>query len=216
MENQLTYTFACDESGDPSLFFRKGASRYFVASIVATQQPEKVRMLFEELRLENKLPENYEFKFHNLSAIELQERIFNRISKTEIACWAIMVDKPSLPDQFKLMSGLDRYLYFLTELIRIIPDTARKNGTLILDEYGENSRMPVELRRVLKVRAISPGFKHCITRDSKDEPLIQLADLIAGAISHRDSDKRFNPYGEIERKLIKVLEYPLIKSNPPC
>lgn len=208
MNKELTYTFACDESGDPSLFFSKGASRFFVAAIVATQQPEKSRMLLDELRQENNLPANYEFKFHDLTSIELQERTFARIGQADIACWAIIVDKPNLPDMFKFLNGLDRYLYFLTELIRVLPETTRKDGTLILDEYGESARMPAEIRRVLKTRGISPGFKHCLTRDSKDEPLIQMADLIAGAISHRDSGKRYDPYAIIERKLVKVIEYP--------
>lgn len=204
----LTYTFACDESGDPSLSFRKGASRYFVAAIIGTRRPQVIRSTFDSLKLENNLPMNYEFKYHDLSSSGLQERVFARIGMIDFECWVIHVDKPGLPDVFRFMTGLDRYLYFLTEVIRILPESARSRGTLILDEYGENARLSTEIRRVMKTRGITPGFKRCISRDSKDEPLIQLADLIAGAVSHRDSGKRNDHYSIIERKIVNIIEYP--------
>jgi hypothetical protein len=56
----LTFTFAGDESGDVSFNFSKGASRYFVATVIATQFPDNLRALLEKLRRDSKLPERYD------------------------------------------------------------------------------------------------------------------------------------------------------------
>ncbi|MBI5082575.1 MAG: hypothetical protein HZB17_14920 [Chloroflexi bacterium] len=43
----LTFTFAGDEAGDASLNFEKGASSYFVVTVVATQDADALRSVLE-------------------------------------------------------------------------------------------------------------------------------------------------------------------------
>lgn len=45
----ITLTFAGDEAGDVSFAFDKGASRYFVAAVIATPDPDGLRQLLADL-----------------------------------------------------------------------------------------------------------------------------------------------------------------------
>ena len=107
----LTFTFAGDESGDAGFNFAKGASRYFVVSVIATQHPDDLRGLLEKIRQDSGLPERYEFGYHKLSSGQLRKRVFSALSDATFDVWAILVDKAELSEAFKAMSGLDFYLY---------------------------------------------------------------------------------------------------------
>ncbi len=119
----------------------------------------------------------------------------------------MIADKTALPDSFKLMQSLDFYLYFVAELIQVILEGKRENATLILDEFGSPDHLQSELRRVMQARNIPRRFKHVLARRSQSEPLIQIADLIAGAILRRDAKSDSEAYDMIEGKVNKVPEY---------
>lgn len=85
------------------------------------------------------------------------------------------------------MRRLDFYVYFVTELIRMIPPEKREGATLILDEFGSAAQVRTELRRFMSARDIPRHFKRVLVKRSRSEPLIQVADLVAGAILRRDT-----------------------------
>lgn len=203
----LTFTFAGDESGDTSFNFERGASRYFVITVIATQSPDSLRVLLEKLRQDSGLAQNYEFGFRKLSAERLRNRVFSALSQADFDAWAILVDKAKLAEAYKGMSGLDFYLYFVTELIARIPSEKRAGGTLILDEYGYPDQTKEELKRILKARNIAHGFRRISIRRSQSEPLIQIADLVAGSIWRRDTHNDTGAYEMIERKIKKLILY---------
>lgn len=203
----VTFTFAGDEAGDVSFNFAKGASRYFVTTLIATQSPETVRQLLADLRQESRLAENYEFKFHRMTSESIRERVFTALAKAEFEAWSIMADKTLLPMTFRAMNGLEFYLYFVTELISTIPVEKMQNGTLILDEFGTTPNMRSELRRIMEARNIPRQFKRIMIRESKNESLIQVADLVAGAILRRDTKHDTGAYDLISRKMKKLMIY---------
>jgi hypothetical protein len=203
----LTFTFAGDESGDVSFNFGKGASRHFVIAVIATPSPDILRDILENLRQDSGLANRYEFGFHKLASEKLRSKVFSELAKTDFDAWAILVDKTTLGEAFKAMSGLDFYLYFVSELIRYIPEGKRAGGTLILDEYGYPDQTKEELKRIMKARSITHGFRRISIRRSQSEPLIQIADLIAGAIWRRDTHNDTGAYELIERKIKKLVEY---------
>ncbi len=132
----LTLTFAGDESGDVSLAFDKGASRYFVVAAIATADPDALRQLLADVRQASGLPAEYEFSFNALSSAPLRSRVFAALTGADFESWAVVVDRTTLSDPFRIMRRLDFYLYFVTELIRLIPPDKREGATLILDEFG--------------------------------------------------------------------------------
>lgn len=203
----ITLTFAGDEAGDVSFTFASGASRYFVVAMVATENPDRMRQQLAELRQNSGLPAQYEFSFHRLSSRPLRARVFHALAESDFEAWAIIVDKTSLPDVFRLMPRLSFYLYFVSELICAIPLQKRESATLILDQFGSPEQVRRELRRVLKVRGIQRSFKRVLVRRSKSESLIQVADLIAGAILRRDSKNDSEAHEFIQGKLKQVIEF---------
>ncbi|MFZ5909286.1 MAG: DUF3800 domain-containing protein [Chloroflexota bacterium] len=203
----LTFTFTADESGDTSLKFEKGASRYFVISVIATQFPDSLRSFLEDLRKELDLTNHYEFGFHKLASKKLRKKIFTALSGADFEAWAILVDKTTLGEELRSMAGLERYLFFVAELIKTIPAEKRAGGTLILDEFGYPMKTKDELKRILKARSIVHGFRRISIRRSQSEPLIQIADLVAGAIWRRDTNNDTGAYEIIEPKIRKLVEY---------
>jgi len=204
----LTFTFAGDEAGDFSFDFEKGASRYIVVVVIATSDPEDLRDVLAKIRKENRLSPSYEFGFHNTSSSQFRKRIFTALRSTTFDAWALIADKTILPETFRLfMSGLDAYAYFVTELISKIPLNKRTGATLILDEFGNPEQTREEIKRIFKKRNIKHGFNRISMRRSRQESLIQIADLIAGSILRRDAHNQSEAYDMISRKIVEVVEY---------
>lgn len=85
--------------------------------------------------------------------------------------------------------------------------TKTEDATLILDEFGATSKLPGELRRFMKLRDIQSKFKRVLARRSSSEPLIQVADLMAGAILRRDAKDDASAYETVEGKIKGLLEF---------
>jgi hypothetical protein len=204
----ITFTFAGDEAGDVSFNFAKGASRYFVVAVIATREPEELRAVLEEVRKQAKLPPSYEFGFHSVSSARLREQVFGALGNANFEAWGLIVDKTFLPDTFNLfMSSLDMYVYFISELIRQIPAEQREHATLILDEFGNPSHTRDELKKILKKRSIQHNFQRISIRRSRSEPLIQIADLVAGSVLRRDTHNESGAYDLVAKKFRTLIEY---------
>lgn len=203
----LTFTFAGDEAGDVSFSFERGASRFFVVAVVATHTPDNLRAQLAKLRQQAHLPQEFDFHFNRLASAHFRRHVFATLQDADFEAWAIIVDKTTLPELFRVMSGIDVYLYFVSELIRTIPIEQRTGGTLILDEFGSPKQTRDELRRVMKARDIAHGFRRIVVRHSHSESLIQVADLVAGAVLRRDAKKDSEAFDYIEAKMRQVVEY---------
>jgi hypothetical protein len=202
----LTFTFAGDEAGDVSFSFSKGASRYFVIAVIATADPDYLRA--ENVRRDASVPQTFEFAFNSIGSSSLRRQIFSALGNAEFDAWSLIADKIALPETFRLLTGLDTYLYFVSELIRQIPIEKRVGSTLILDEFGDPNKTREELKRVMKKLGIRHEFQRISMRRSRSEPLIQIADLVAGAVLRRDAHNESEAYDLISGKIKKLFEYP--------
>lgn len=203
----ITFTFAGDESGDVSFNFGKGASRYFVMAVIATTEPQNLRQNLADVRREFNLPAAYEFSFNGLSSAQLRQGVFQSLRRANFDAWALVVDKTVLTEPFRIMRRLDFYLFCVTELLQAIPAEQREKATLILDEFGGEPDLPLEFRRFMKRRNIPRHFARVLTKRSKSEPLIQIADLVAGSVLRRDSQNDAEAFDMIKPKFRAVLEY---------
>jgi len=202
------FTFAGDEAGDVSFSFMKGASRFFVVAVIATRAPDELRAALAAVRLEAHLPEDFDFHFNRLASARLQDRILSVLRDADFDARAIVVDKTALPDTFRVMASIDFYLYFVAELLSQIPASKRQDGALLLDEYGSAPRVRTELKRVLRARGVEHGFRRILVRRSHRESLIQVADLVAGAVFRRKARQDAVAFEMIRDKLRGLIEYP--------
>lgn len=203
----LTFTFAVDEAGDVSLNFEKGASRYLVVAVVAAQDADELRSVLINLRKRENFSETFEFHFNSLASAKLREKTMEALRNADFMAWALVVDKAALPYSLHDLSGMEFYLYFVTELINRIPVEYRRKGTLILDEFGSANAALVKLKRTLKNHNVKHEFSRIFFRRSRSEDLIQVADLVAGAILRRDAKKDSEAFELIEDKIQAIFEY---------
>jgi hypothetical protein len=203
----LTFTFAGDEAGDVSLNFGKGASRYYVPAFIGTQSPDTLRETLADLRQRLGLHATHEFKFHKMTSPEIRRQVFSVLAHSDFEAWALFVDKTTLPKIFKTSESVAIYTHFISELLTIIPAKFQQDATLILDEFGSTPDLRTELRRTMIKRHIPRLFKRVLVRKSHRESLIQVADLVAGAIMRRDSQKDSEAFDMISRKIKRIELY---------
>jgi hypothetical protein len=203
----LTFTFAGDESGDASFRFDKGASRYLAIAVIATQDADALRSVLIQLRRSENLPDNYEFHFNSLTSPRLREKTLTTLRNADFLSWALIVDKTILPYHLRDLSGMELYLFLVVDLINRIPVEYRRKGTLILDEVGSANAALDKLKRTLKNHNIKHEFSRIFFRRSRSEDLIQVADLVAGAILRRDAKNDSGAFDLIENKMQAIFEY---------
>ena len=59
----------------------------------------------------------------------------------------------------------------------------------------------------MNARNIPRHFKRVLVKRSRSEPLIQVADLVAGAVLRRDAKGDAEAYDYLEKRLRSVIEF---------
>ena len=206
-----------DEYGDKSILFEKdGVSLYFIVTAVIVDENNIDSIKDEFNRVAKEFTKADEIKSKSKQFRKLKNRIefLEKIDHLNYKVYSIVVDKRKIFEDsglqfrnvfFKYVNGLlDRELYDYFPFLELVAD---KHGD---DEfmkefinYIESNHKQVELFR-------GPTFKFA---DSKDEILIQLADLISGSISKIYDPKYFDEDNSklkelLERKILHVREWP--------
>ena len=180
-----------DDSGDPGFKLKRGSSQLFVIACAIFDSPisaeytaANLKMLKEQMGWK----QEREFKFHRAND-EQKKLFFDVAKKHEFKIRAIVVDKNKIKEPnlkksesfygFAIQKVLDDYKGM--KMARISLDGSgnksfrKKSTAKIRQATNKKSRRMVEFRLV----------------DSKDSVLIQLADMIAGAIMAKyDRTKR--------------------------
>jgi hypothetical protein len=192
LPTQMCLTFAGDEAGDASFAFDKGASTHFVLALVATAQPDALRQALVDIRKSRGLPADYEFKYHKLSSAALRQATFGALQAMDFAVWALTVDKTELPAYWRALDAHSFYTLLAAELIVQVPLEEREGATLLLDQFDPRGKALLALKRALKRRQVRRGFRKMLNVRSRSEPLVQIADLVAGSIlrhmTHGDAE----------------------------
>ena len=182
-------------------------------ALIGTRQPETLREALCRLRQRHNLPAGYEFSFHDTTSLRLRDALSQTLQRLDFQVWAVVVGKKRLSDSFLAMQPRSFYVFFATEIIRLIPEVEREGATLLLDEFDRSGKTLAELKKVLKLRGIRRGFKKIKPVRSRSENLVQIADWVARSILRRYVKQDGRAYWSIEPKIQKLLEVPGIK-NP--
>ncbi len=181
-----------DDSGDPGFKLQKGSSACFVIALVIFDDPleaEKTSLSIKELRRKLKVSDLYEFKFNKMDK-RFKAKFIENVRDFKFRVRAIVVRKEVISSQRFRSYKEDFYNYIVMQVLKQSKGVVKK-AKLKFDKRGEQSlrnQLRVYLSRELdnKNNNIFNDLKFV---DSRQNTLIQLADVVAGSINYYYSGK---------------------------
>ena len=195
-----------DESGDLGQNISRGSSKIFVIAMIIFKKNsdiEHASFKIGELRKSLGKSKYYEFKFNKMRKSERIKFLRNIKSENfEIKTLIVSKDK----DFISNVKGFD--YGSLLGMLLIRNKNSIKNAQIRLDKIGGKEYkklINVYLRKILNDGTSKNIIKEFKFVDSKNNNLIQLADIIAGSINryYQDSKGDSNIYKEIIEEKIK-------------
>lgn len=174
-----------DEAGDTGLKLGQGASRFFIVTLVIFDQDEEALACdhrISSLRRELGLASDFEFHF-NETPDRLKRLFFDAVVPYNFFYVSILIDKKNLyGDSFKSKNSFYKYTCSLV-FDNIKPYLER--ATVVFDGSGSR-QFKQELATFLRQRMNDDAtmrVRKVKMQDSHENNLIQLADMICGAIN---------------------------------
>lgn len=196
-----------DDSGDPGFKIQKGSSSVFVIVLVIfddTLIAEETALSLKKLRRVLKFPDTVEFKFHK-SRKEIKRKFLETCAKYNFRIRAIVVKKANIYSNY-LRTNKDSFFNYV--VMQVLKNSGKKitRAKLRFDRRGEK-RIRDELRAYLS-RELDNKTNHVFTElkftDSKQNILIQLADMMAGCIASYHKGKDRDLYKIMQKRLEDV------------
>ena len=178
---------AIDDSGDPGFKFARGSSQYFcIAAVYFETKEDAVKMIevINGLRKKFHLKSGQEFKFHKAS-MKTRKMFLEEINKNKFGISTVIIDKKMIKENIEAFD-----LYYNT-ILKVITKIG-SNDKLDIRIDGKSGRKHNEKIKTFFRQNIRKGqLKKLRFVDSKNEDLIQLADMIASVIyfSFTDSNE---------------------------
>lgn len=197
-----------DDSGDAGFKFGKGSSDYFVILAVIfydNLEAEKTAVKIKELRRELGFPDSTEFKFFK-SRVEIKRKFLETVNPFDFKIRCLVVNKKLLYSDELKNSKNSFYSYMIKTLL------SNSNGMILdarikLDGSGDRifrRNFSTYLRRSLNSneKKVMSNLKFV---DSKEDVLIQLADMLAGTVrrSHESKEKEDICFKQIIKRHIE-------------
>ena len=177
-----------DDSGDPGLKLGKGSSRYFAIAAVCFADETSAELMRKKIDiLKTKLgwAKAREFKFRK-DRPETKRLFFSAIKGQSFQLSIVILDKEKLPKrEYDNPSKL--YNAAILKAIKNISNQPKDLYIHIDGEGGKSYRHRV--KTYFRQNLPEYTLRELNYRDSKDDTLVQLADMVAGAARHSVGDK---------------------------
>lgn len=183
-----------DDSGDPGFKLTKGSSAVFTIALVIFDDnlvAEETAVALKKLRRDLRFPDDVEFKFHK-SRLKVKQRFLEKVAKFQYRIRAIVIQKEKVHSNF-LRTDIESFFNYAVMQVLRHNNGKIKRSKLRFDKRGER-RIRDELRAYLSRELDNKKnniFKDLKFVDSKENILIQLADMVAGTIAcyYKGKDK---------------------------
>ena len=194
-----------DESGDVGM--KPNSSRYFTVALVAFEDNDeasgadtRIQLLKQELRL----PPYFEFHFNKLCN-PYREQFLKAVSPYTWFYYGIVINKPNLSG--KGFQFPDSFYKYTCSLVFENAKPYLDNATVVIDGSG-NREFRRELGAYLRKRLTDPRdgrrfIRKIKMQDSRQNNLVQMADIVCGAIARSYGNK---PDARVYRGLISHRE----------
>ncbi len=170
-----------DESGDAGFKFNQGSSTHFVIALVifaSAEDAESTASAIKSLRQQLRLHSGFEFKFNKMSN-DLRSLFLERVKDLPFRICALLVDKQNLDESLKV-SNEHFYQFFVAQVLQQFQSQIQP-AKLRVDGSGSRefkNAFKTYLRQKLGTGVIAD----CKFVDSASDSLIQLADMVSGAL----------------------------------
>lgn len=197
-----------DDSGDPGFKLDRGSSQYFLIALVIfddSLEAEKAAVAIKEYRRSLGFSDQEEFKF-NKSSNPVRVGFLETINKITFRVRFLVVDKSIIYSR-RLKTDKDSfYSYAIKQVLKNSANTIT-DARIRIDGSGDRifrKNFNTYLRRELN-QSDKKIMKNCKLVDSKSDVLVQMADMIAGAIrrSYDDNKKENKLFRNIIEKHIE-------------
>ncbi len=191
-----------DDSGDPGFKFDKGSTKFFVISLVIFDdelEAEKTAIAIKDLRRELRFSDHSEFKFYK-SSKDVRQKFLNKVCGFQFRVRSLVVDK-SLIRSEELRHNKNSFYGYVIKTALKYSEGKIKNAKIKIDGSGDRvfrKNFLGYLRRQLNSTDLKI-MENCKLVDSKQNVLIQLADMVAGSV-HRSFNKE-----KLDHKLYKAI-----------
>jgi hypothetical protein len=182
-----------DESGDAGLKIDQGSSPHFVVALVVFDDPEEATRLdrhFDSIRESLEVRKDFEFKFQKMNAI-FRRRVLEEVAQFSFRYYGIVINKANLSGPGFAYPG--SFYKYTCKLVCGNAKECLRDAKVTIDGSGTKEfkrQLATYLRK--NVNDKTCGYKH-IRRvkmeDSQKSNLLQLADVIAGAIARSYKNK---------------------------
>lgn len=178
-----------DESGDPGLRIEAGSSKYFIVALVGFEGYEDALAADDRislLRKEQRLPDDFEFHFNKMKPA-YRRMFLEAVAPYNFFYFGLVIDKTKLTgSEFQIKESLYEYACGL------IFDKAKPrlgDAIVVIDESGSKN-LGRELKSYLVHRLKDRSGKCLIKRVRTQNNLLQLADMVVGAMARSFSGKK--------------------------
>lgn len=174
-----------DDSGDAGFKIDKGSSVYFVISAVIFEdnlEAERVAVAIKELRRKLNFPDNVEFKF-NKSKRLVKEQFLKNLIEYNFKIRSLVVDKRIIRS-LELRNNKNSFYSYAIKMLLKFSNQSILKASIKIDGSGDRTfrRTFVSyLRKELNTESLKV-MDCCKLVDSKQNVLIQMADMIAGSV----------------------------------
>ena len=182
-----------DESGDPGLKIGSGSTDYFIVTLVAFEENDealKTDQRIELLKHELGFPPHFEFHFTSLKG-SCREAFLSAVASYGFFYFSIVINKRKLTGEgFKFKESFYKYACSL------VFENAKpylNNATVVIDGSGSREfrrQLGSYLRRRINdTKSNARIIGKIKIQDSNRNNLLQLADMICGAVARSYTQK---------------------------
>lgn len=200
-----------DESGDTSFKFRNGATRHFVIALVFVDDPIPLHAAIDDCRTALHWPDSKEFHFSGMRDHSIR-RFFEAVRPHPFGVRSLIVEKDRLHST--ALREKETFYNFLVKMILENDFGDIRDATLVIDESVQSKTKQQHFASYLRKNLNPPNSKAprkistVKFHRSHSDNLIQLADMVAGAIRHAHDTRDEEFRAMFRRKILDTRVFP--------
>ena len=198
---------AVDDAGDPGLKLKEGSSKFFIIAAVLFEDgldAEETALKIKRLRQKLGWQQRHEFKFRKTSP-EIRKLFLSEIKNCRFEVSLVILDKADVAEVKEFKNDASKlYNAVILKSLQAFDGKLKQIHILVDGESGSTYRRNV---KTFFRKHLPKGTMRQLTyRNSAEDNLVQLADMIAGAARRSVERDKDASYLKVVKKRIVSLE----------